>query len=688
MRSSPPYETYVEYKVYLAPGLVGMVLLFNGMQSSLAMVYDREMGLMRLLLTAPLPRWWLLLRKLLAGPCCRWCRCSPSSWPPGLRYRRCTMHRAASLAARCSCSRALMLAALGLVLSVYVKQLENFAGTMNFVIFPMFFISTALYPLWKLQESGAPGSGSSPVSTLSPTPSRRCASRWYGKFRHRSAVVVTAARCVALFAIALSGLRPAARVDEARRAAGGRLIALAPAMSSRTPELAAVLFRRTLLASAGVALLVAVGLGTLTVVNVRQEVRAARELVALAVQASRTNATTAQALGLPDLNASRMRGLRLRLVEEPGDASEASRTRPRSLLERLAERWFGVSDRFLIPLTDDPGGPALVVEGHAVGELQEQVFDMSIVLGALALAVVALGVGHGWVVRGVRDPLSDMTRAAASMAEGELSRRVPEPRIAEFASLARALNHLAQSLEQTRRMRRMTVELVNLREDERKSLARELHDDLGQRLAVIAAETHLLRASGGDSASVASIAAGIHSLQHSVRSILERLRQGQPMVLPELDAPAVLDDWRRREPAVRWRIAGVDRDLPGCFGDSARATLARVLQEALANAFRHAQPTQVSIRLVVDQETARLSITNDGIAALRGGCGAGHGILGMRERAHGSGGSLQAGPAAAGSWEVQLCLPVANMAPNMAPASYSRIAHSQPAPLATPASGA
>jgi ABC-2 type transport system permease protein len=41
------------------------------------------------------------------------------------------------------------------MLSVYIKQLENFAGTMNFVIFPMFFLSTALYPLWKMQESGA-----------------------------------------------------------------------------------------------------------------------------------------------------------------------------------------------------------------------------------------------------------------------------------------------------------------------------------------------------------------------------------------------------------------------------------------------------------------------------------------------------------------------------------------------------
>ena len=45
--------------------------------------------------------------------------------------------------------------ALGLLMSVTIRQLENFAGTMNFVIFPMFFLSTALYPLWRLKESGA-----------------------------------------------------------------------------------------------------------------------------------------------------------------------------------------------------------------------------------------------------------------------------------------------------------------------------------------------------------------------------------------------------------------------------------------------------------------------------------------------------------------------------------------------------
>lgn len=63
----PPYETYIPYEVYIAPGLVAMIQLFNGMQSSLSMVYDREMGSMKTLLISPFPRWYLLLAKLLAG---------------------------------------------------------------------------------------------------------------------------------------------------------------------------------------------------------------------------------------------------------------------------------------------------------------------------------------------------------------------------------------------------------------------------------------------------------------------------------------------------------------------------------------------------------------------------------------------------------------------------------------------
>lgn len=151
-----PYETYISYDVYIVPGLVGMVLLFNGMQSSLAMVYDREMGLMRLLLTAPLPRWWVLACKLMATTVLSLLQALVFIVVAGLLGTSLpwlgahTLH--ILLAATCA---ALMLGALGLLLSVHIKQLENFAGTMNFVIFPMYFMSTALYPLWKLEESGA-----------------------------------------------------------------------------------------------------------------------------------------------------------------------------------------------------------------------------------------------------------------------------------------------------------------------------------------------------------------------------------------------------------------------------------------------------------------------------------------------------------------------------------------------------
>jgi ABC-2 type transport system permease protein len=149
-----PYKTYVTYQVYIVPGLLGMILLFHGMQSSLSMVYDREMGVMRLLLTAPLPRWLLLACKLLAGTALAVITCyvflavciafdvtfDPLGWLfvlPALIVS------------------GLMLGALWLFLSVYIRQVENFAGAMNFVMFPMFFFSSALYPLWRLREGGS-----------------------------------------------------------------------------------------------------------------------------------------------------------------------------------------------------------------------------------------------------------------------------------------------------------------------------------------------------------------------------------------------------------------------------------------------------------------------------------------------------------------------------------------------------
>jgi len=151
----PPYQTYILYEEYITPGLLGMILLFNGMQSSLSMVYDREMGNMRVLLVSPMPRWYLLLCKLLAGVVVALVQAYVflliayfwEIYPPALGYL---------LVLPALLTAGLMLGALGLLLSSLVRQLENFAGVMNFVIFPMFFASSALYPLWKIRDASEP----------------------------------------------------------------------------------------------------------------------------------------------------------------------------------------------------------------------------------------------------------------------------------------------------------------------------------------------------------------------------------------------------------------------------------------------------------------------------------------------------------------------------------------------------
>jgi ABC-2 type transport system permease protein len=203
----PPYRTYITYQTYIAPGLLGIILLFHGMQSSLSMVYDREMGVMRLLLTAPLPRWVLLACKLGSGTVLSVITCYvflavcipfdvTFDWTAWLMVLPALI------------LSGLMLGALWLFLSVHIKQVENFAGAMNFVMFPMFFFSSALYPLWKLQE-GDPSQVLYTVALINPFTHAVEMIRFalYGMFEPVSTAVVIGSTVV-FFLLAVIGYDP------------------------------------------------------------------------------------------------------------------------------------------------------------------------------------------------------------------------------------------------------------------------------------------------------------------------------------------------------------------------------------------------------------------------------------------------------------------------------------------------
>lgn len=149
---TPPYETSISYEQYIVPGLLGMILLFNGMQAALSMVYDRETGSMKVLLTSPFPRPFLLVARLVATTLVLLPQVYAFlaiAWFWDVRPPPIGMLSALPALFLSG----MMLSALGLLLSSLIKQLENFAGVMNFVIFPMLFASSALYPLRRLEEA-------------------------------------------------------------------------------------------------------------------------------------------------------------------------------------------------------------------------------------------------------------------------------------------------------------------------------------------------------------------------------------------------------------------------------------------------------------------------------------------------------------------------------------------------------
>jgi ABC-2 type transport system permease protein len=140
-----PNEGTVSYKQFLLPGIFGMVLLFSTMLSALATVHDREFGPIRMLLVAPLARPVTVIAKLVSSTLLGVLQAVlllPLIWILGLRP---SLVGIVELLGAFLIS-GLALSSIGLLLASRMRSIENFAGIMNFLMFPMFFLSSALYP--------------------------------------------------------------------------------------------------------------------------------------------------------------------------------------------------------------------------------------------------------------------------------------------------------------------------------------------------------------------------------------------------------------------------------------------------------------------------------------------------------------------------------------------------------------
>jgi ABC-2 type transport system permease protein len=139
----------VDYQQFLVPGVLGMTILFGAMLAALTMVYDKESGVMRMLIIAPFAHHWIIVAKTLSAALAGIVQATLLLVVlAALGFLSWKMSYA--LLAAGILMTALSCAGIGILVAAFTRTLDNFAAIMNFVIFPVFFLSGALYPIENL----------------------------------------------------------------------------------------------------------------------------------------------------------------------------------------------------------------------------------------------------------------------------------------------------------------------------------------------------------------------------------------------------------------------------------------------------------------------------------------------------------------------------------------------------------
>jgi len=290
--------------------------------------------------------------------------------------------------------------------------------------------------------------------------------------------------------------------------------------------------------------------------------------------------------------------------------------------------------------------------------------------------VTVLALTAAWLLGNllVLRPVNALLHTAEHLSEGDLCARTGiDSGRGELVQLAQVVDQMAETLQQreTERqqaesmLRQYADRLVDVQEAERRHIARELHDEIGQALTAVkmnlqAAQrlTHEPTLSSYQKDCIDTVERTLHQ----VRSLSLDLR------------PSILDDLGL-EPALRWLVAGqarqtetafqldvdfLDRRLP----PDLEITCFRVIQEALTNIVRHAQAKQVRVQVRRQEQEVRLDVWDDGVgfdvqAALeRAMHGESLGLLGMRERVSLAGGQIDIVSVPGHGSEVRVHLPV------------------------------
>ncbi|MBG6082208.1 signal transduction histidine kinase [Rubrivivax gelatinosus] len=290
--------------------------------------------------------------------------------------------------------------------------------------------------------------------------------------------------------------------------------------------------------------------------------------------------------------------------------------------------------------------------GAAIRQAWQQV---SLVAGIAAGMAAAIALLTALMIGRTLRPARAIVAGLRRLEDGELAWRLPAFRTGEFALIAGAVNQLAGRLAHTHEERNLlTTRLLQVQENERRALARDLHDEFGQCLTATAALAASIEAGApADRPDIAEEAQAIGRAQarmmKTLRSALVRLRTQD---IEEIGLEASLRQLISEHNLLTASRSVFQLQVHGAIAALPRPIaidVYRIAQECLNNAARHGAPTQVALRVARDGEAVAITVEDDGGGdAARIGRIGGHGIPGLRERLSALGGTLAIANGSAG----------------------------------------
>jgi len=343
------------------------------------------------------------------------------------------------------------------------------------------------------------------------------------------------------------------------------------------------------------------------------------------------------------------RHIHISLVNDDGTESEWLSDETTEEQEEMPPAWFKMAVTTDYPSASydirlmDGTTKTILIRADPIDEIAEAwseslAFFWSIVL-MMTVIFIAINIVFQSMLRSVHAILAGLRRVES----GEYGKKLPNFKISEFDAIAAEVNNLSEALNTARQNNQaLARHTMHIQENERQTMSRELHDEMGQSLTAVKA---MAVATKQPQARINEIADSIidicNHLSVVVRSMMRTLH---PLSLSDLGLAATLTDlvteWQRRHPSLEIDL-NYDEAVDW-LDEEVAIHVYRIVQECLTNVVRHSEAgkARVAVRrhIIKGQEQVLVRVEDDGVGGSTDG--EGFGILGMRERVESMGGQF------------------------------------------------